>query len=118
MNYESNDASLRVIAVAVGVLVFWVAGSLAAAAWFYQAHTRASVPNAGWARQTSFTNGPSQRTSIAQDVAAMDEETARHLGTYAWINRDAGIARIPIDRAMELLLQRGLPTRTEPSTRR
>src|SRR5437762_1164629 len=33
------------------------------------------------------------------------------LTTYGWIDRKNGIVRIPIDRAMDLLLQRGLPTR-------
>lgn len=31
------------------------------------------------------------------------------LNTYDWVDRKAGVARIPIDRAMELLVQRGLP---------
>jgi hypothetical protein len=35
------------------------------------------------------------------------EETG--LETYGWINRSAGIAHIPIARAMELLVERGLP---------
>jgi hypothetical protein len=34
------------------------------------------------------------------------------LNTYGWIDRQNGIVRLPIDRAMELLLERGLPTRT------
>jgi hypothetical protein len=31
------------------------------------------------------------------------------LGSYGWVDANVGIARIPIDRAMELLVQRGLP---------
>jgi len=31
------------------------------------------------------------------------------LHTYGWINREAGVVRIPIDEAMELVVQRGLP---------
>jgi hypothetical protein len=33
------------------------------------------------------------------------------LSTYDWIDRNAGTVRIPIDRAKELLLERGLPVR-------
>ena len=33
------------------------------------------------------------------------------LTTYGWVDRQKGLVRIPIDRAMELLLQRGLPAR-------
>jgi hypothetical protein len=31
------------------------------------------------------------------------------LGSYGWVDPNAGVARIPIDRAMELLVERGLP---------
>lgn len=37
------------------------------------------------------------------DLDALRARDARILETYEWIDRDAGIARIPIDRAMELL---------------
>jgi hypothetical protein len=32
------------------------------------------------------------------------------LNSYGWIDEKAGVVRIPIDRAMQLLTQRGLPT--------
>jgi hypothetical protein len=35
------------------------------------------------------------------------------LTTYGWVDRDNGIVHIPIDRAMDLILQRGLPTRPQ-----
>ncbi len=31
------------------------------------------------------------------------------LKSYGWVDRDAGIVRVPIERAMEILVQRGLP---------
>jgi hypothetical protein len=34
------------------------------------------------------------------------------LDTYGWVNRETGVIRIPIDRAMDLIVQRGLPVRT------
>jgi hypothetical protein len=35
------------------------------------------------------------------------------LSTYGWTNKTAGVVRIPIDRAIELELQRGFPVRKE-----
>lgn len=32
------------------------------------------------------------------------------LDTYGWVDQKAGVVRIPIDRAMQLIAQRGLPT--------
>ena len=36
------------------------------------------------------------------------------LSTYSYVDENAGTVRIPIDRAMDLLAQRGLPTREQP----
>ena len=38
------------------------------------------------------------------------------LSTYGWIDQKAGTVRIPIDRAMELVAQRGMPVRSQTST--
>ncbi len=43
--------------------------------------------------------------SLAELRAAEEAD----LNSYGWVDRKAGIARIPIDRAMQLLLERGLP---------
>jgi hypothetical protein len=43
--------------------------------------------------------------SLAELRAAEDAD----LTSYGWIDRNAGTVRIPIDRAMQLLLERGLP---------
>ena len=32
------------------------------------------------------------------------------LSSYGWIDRDLGVVRIPIDRAMDVLAERGLPS--------
>src|SRR5579872_6287208 len=39
------------------------------------------------------------------------------LSTYGWSDKNAGTVRVPIDRAMELMLQRGFPTRPAVPTR-
>jgi hypothetical protein len=51
----------------------------------------------------------------AMDMQAMINQENGVLSTYAWQDAQQGIARIPIERAMVLLLRRGLPT-TQPST--
>jgi hypothetical protein len=39
------------------------------------------------------------------------EQQAATLDTYAWVDQSAGIVRIPVDRAIELTLKNGLPSR-------
>jgi hypothetical protein len=55
--------------------------------------------------------GPSPRTSDYEEtrakkrmekLKALHEETQKDLTTYAWIDKNKGVARIPIDRAMEV----------------
>ena len=41
------------------------------------------------------------------------EDQDRKLATYDWVDKDRGTVRIPIDRAMELIAQRGLPVHAE-----
>jgi hypothetical protein len=45
---------------------------------------------------------------VAPRVRLHAEEDSR-LTSYGWINRPGGVARIPIDRAMELVVERGVP---------
>jgi len=44
------------------------------------------------------------------------EDQDRKLATYDWVDKDKGIVRIPIDRAMELIAKRGLPVHPEGSS--
>jgi hypothetical protein len=54
---------------------------------------------------------PSLQTQPFKDVYTLREDEAKKLHSYGWVDQDGGVARIPIDRAMELMLQRGFPTR-------
>jgi len=38
------------------------------------------------------------------------------LNSYGWVDQQAGIMHIPIDRAMQLIAQRGLPVASPPAT--
>ena len=43
-----------------------------------------------------------------QDIRANEE---RELNGYGWVDQAHGVVRIPIDRAMDMIVQRGLPAR-------
>jgi hypothetical protein len=49
------------------------------------------------------------------DLAKFKEAELRRLNEYGWVNREAGIAHIPIDRAIEIVVSRGLPTSGAPA---
>jgi hypothetical protein len=58
------------------------------------------------------TNVPHLQLMPAEDLNNFRTKEELELNTYGWINRTAGVVRIPIVRAMELVLERGLPTRS------
>ncbi len=49
-----------------------------------------------------------------QDTADLHEREDLLLDNYSWVDRSKGTVRIPIDRAMELIAQRGLPVAQQP----
>lgn len=53
--------------------------------------------------------GPRLDPSPDGDRAAIERAASAHLEGYAWLGRKAGTARIPIERAMELLAEQGWP---------
>ena len=39
------------------------------------------------------------------------QRKSKQVNTYGWVDQQSGIVRIPIDRAMDMSLQRGFPAR-------
>jgi hypothetical protein len=56
---------------------------------------------------------PHLQVSPEEDLKLFRSRQDAELNTYGWIDRTAGVVRIPIARAMDLLLERGLPTRSQ-----
>ena len=54
---------------------------------------------------------PRLQTYPFQDIKEMRQHDKPLLGTYQWIDQNAGTVRIPVERAMDLLAERGLPYR-------
>lgn len=52
-----------------------------------------------------------ERTQLNQII----EDEDRKLATYNWVDKDKGVVQIPIERAMDLIAERGLPVRSQGS---
>lgn len=55
---------------------------------------------------------PQLQIMPAMDLSNFRAREETELNSYGWIDRTAGVVRIPIGRAIDLLLERGLPTRS------
>jgi hypothetical protein len=51
------------------------------------------------------------------NLKAFREHEHEVLTTYGWMDKSAGVVRIPIDRAKDLLIERGLPVRGTEAAR-
>jgi hypothetical protein len=60
--------------------------------------------------------GPQLQVNPREDWLKFRQGQEDSLQTYSWENRSAGIARVPIEEAMELLVKKGLPVQNEPQT--
>jgi hypothetical protein len=56
---------------------------------------------------------PRLQVNPRQDLRDMRAREDEVLTSYGWVDKNAGVVRIPIDEAMKLTLQRGLPSRQE-----
>jgi hypothetical protein len=54
---------------------------------------------------------PRLQISPARDLSQFRTQEEQELATYGWVNKTAGVVRIPIDRAMDLAFQKGFPVR-------
>lgn len=60
---------------------------------------------------------PRLETSERTELNSFRRQEENTLKTYGWVDEKAGVVRIPIDRAMQLIVQRGLPVRGQtPAT--
>jgi len=113
--YEKSDASPR------GLLYFAlvIAAILAATflslilvfKYFQKAQNPGSVVAAPFAGTRPLPPPPRIQPNPGIDMQSYYQSQQNILNTYGWIDRQSGVVRLPIDRAMDLLLQRGLPIR-------
>ena len=59
---------------------------------------------------------PEPRLQVApeDELRALQDIERQRLTTWEWIDEGAGVARVPVERAMEILAERGLPRPDAP----
>lgn len=61
--------------------------------------------------------GPHLQDDPAIEIERLHARERTVLGTYGWVDKKNGVVRIPIDRAMDKLLEQGLPVRKQDATK-
>ncbi|NJN99495.1 MAG: hypothetical protein HC875_38045 [Anaerolineales bacterium] len=117
LGYEVRDVNLRNLVWLTGILagvvivVFVVIGLLYNFLNYNQA-ARSAPPPPLLEEAQGLPPGPLLQRNPQQDMQEMANEQDGILNNYGWVDKEAGVVRIPIERAMELTLEQGLPTRT------
>jgi hypothetical protein len=65
----------------------------------------------------SMSPAPDLQVASSLDYQEMRAAEEAQLHSYRWVDQEAGIAAIPIERAMEILAARGLPAQKTPAKR-
>jgi hypothetical protein len=79
------------------------------------ASRQAPPPPLAGARENPLPPAPRLEVSPPKDLAALRERENAVLNAYAWVDRSKGIAEVPVDRAIEIALESGLPVRYGPA---
>jgi hypothetical protein len=112
--HETSDANIRnliIFGVCLGLLV--IAGLIASRAVFhyFAGHQGLGPPASPFENVRMLPPGPRLQVRAPQDLEQYKGTQEEILNSYGWVDQKEGIVRIPIDRAMDILLQKGLPVR-------
>ena len=118
--YEDSDVSMgRLLAFAGGVVALIILGVLGSAAvfHFFVSHQPLGPPASPFEDVRTLPPEPRLQINAPQDLQQYRAAEDKILDSYGWVDSHAGIVRIPIDRAMNLMLQKGYPFSNSPATK-
>ena len=119
VHHEDSDINVRaILGVGAGVIVAGIV--IAAVVWSLYAYlanreatgTMSEFPLAA-GQQQRLPPEPRLQTDPREDLRVLKQAEEEALKSYGWVDKNSGVVRIPIDKAMKLTLERGLPVRTE-----
>ena len=109
--YETRDANARGIfnfLVFLGLMLV-VSGFVCWGLFRYFSSRQPGPADSPFEDTRELPLGPQLQVNPREDWLKFHEQQEQELETYEWENRGSGIVRVPIERAMDLLLQKGLP---------
>lgn len=111
--HEQSDLNAKSLATFMAILaVVIVVTGFVAAGLFYMLSVREARSEAPASPLASFEEVPPEPRLQALpsiDLKEMRKRDAAVLSSYGWVSREAGVVRMPIDRAMQLAVDRGFP---------
>ena len=125
--FETRDVKLRPLAVFIaGLTVVGIVTYLVVFGMFRMFSRQAASRDAQLTPATTVAQPlppgeerlppePRIQANPAADLKTLRAEEDAVLSSYGWVDRNAGVVRVPIDVAMKLVLEQGLPVRQPES---
>ena len=114
--FEHHDANVKgLLAVGFGLLATLAVSLTAVAVLITYYESTPEPPVSGLERDRIIPPEPRLETQALGNGPGVILEAQQRLSRYAWVDREAGVARIPLQRARVLLLERGWPAPVEAS---
>jgi hypothetical protein len=117
VRHEESDVNVRAI-LGFGAGLLAIVALVAAAVWVFFLSLggraeRSAVPVSPFAAEQGALVPPEPRLQVnpREDMRQLRAAEDAVLTGYSWVDRNAGVVRIPIDEAIRLTLERGLPFR-------
>ncbi len=120
--YEKRDINARPIYIYGTLLLIFTVLSMVFVDWLFDTMKSRSdagqTPPSSTLRLTETPASPQPAFSMypARSLADFRRAEDRHLNTYGWLDREAGLGRIPVVRAMDILIEQGLPPVPPPKS--
>jgi len=114
--HEQRDLSIRGIMISLTLLTVFTAFFVVAMAgmlgWLNTSADAADPAPSPVGAAEKIPPQPRLETLDGSVLQTLHESENYLLDGYGWVDRDAGAARIPLDRAMEIIGREGLPHRS------
>jgi hypothetical protein len=95
----------------LAILIVAVMWSMVHTYNFFAKHESLGPPASPFENQRELPPQPRLQPHPATDLKRYCEIEQQQLTTYGWVDQNNGLVRIPVDRAMDIVLQKGLPAR-------
>lgn len=111
--HETRDVNIRLLVLSGLGLLALLVGGLALVAWLFGVFNvrpeGQGLRGAPLAASRPRAPGPGLQTRPRRDLQEFRRDEAEQLQGYTWLDRSAGVARIPLEQALALVAERGLP---------
>lgn len=119
--HETRDANIHTLiywGIALAFLLFsgFAVGYITFR--FFTSQENVGQPPTVFQTRRTLPPEPRLQVNAPQDLRQYYENEQKILNSYGWVSKSTGVVQIPIDRAMDLLIQKGLPYRGQAETKR